>query len=253
MKKNIILLLILLPVLLSCNGTTGSNLRNNVSTSDAVLANINLGVEYMRVGSYEKALDRLERARNMDPGYYETYNMLGMLYQQLGEMDDADRSFRKAISLNNSDPSTQNNYGQLLFSMKHYDKAIELFMRAADNPLYETPENAFYNAGRCAQAKNDLATAEQYYRRALELKPTLPEALIRMSEISYENKKYLSARGYLERYLENAKHTAKSLWLGIQIENQLGDHDAVSSYALLLRNTFPDSKEAALLEQSGVR
>lgn len=253
MKKDLILLFILLPGLLSCNGTTGSNLRKNVTTSDAVLANINLGVEYMRVGSYEKALDRLERARKMDPGYYETYNMLGMLYQQLGELNDADSSFRKALSLNNSDPSTQNNYGQLLFAMKQYDKAIELFMRAASNPLYETPEIAFYNAGRCAQAKKDLASAEQYYRRALELRPTLPEALIRMSELSFENKKYLSARGYLERYLENSKHTAKSLWLGIQIEQKLGDHDAVSSYALLLRNTFPDSKEAALLEQSGVR
>lgn len=253
MKKNIILLLILLPGMLSCTDTTGSNLRKNVTTNDAVHANINLGVEYMRVGSYEKALDRLERARQIDPGYYETYNMLGMLYQQLGEMDDADRSFRKALSLNSNDPSTLNNYGQLMFTMKQYDRAIELFMRAASNPLYETPEIAYYNAGRCAQAKNDLTAAEKYYRRALELNKTMSEALIRMSELSYENKNYLSARGYLERYLENARHTAKSLWLGIQIEQKLGDTDAVSSYALLLRNTFPDSKEAALLEQSGVR
>lgn len=253
MNKNIILLLILLPCLLSCNGTTSSNLRKTVTTDDAVLANINLGVEYMRVGSFEKALDRLERARQIDPGYYETYNMLGMLYQQLGELDDADRSFRKALSLNNNDPSTLNNYGQLLFAMKKYDRAIELFLQAARNPLYETPAIAYYNAGRCAQADNDLTTAENFYRRALEAQPTMPESLIRMAEISFNSKNYLSARGYLERYLGNAKHTAKSLWLGIQIEQQLGDDDTVSSYALLLKNTFPDSKEAALLEQSGIR
>ena len=253
MKKNIILLLFLLPVMLSCNDTTGSNLRTTTTTNDAVTANINLGVAYMREGSYEKALDKLERARTLDPGYYETYNMLGMLYQQLGELNDADRSFKKALSLNNNDPSTLNNYGQLLFVMKQYDKAIDLFMRAGKNPLYETPEVAFYNAGRCAEAKHDLAKAEDYYRRSLQITPTMPESLLRMSEISFENKKYLSARGYLERYLENAKHTAKTLWLGIQIEQKLGDHNAVSSYALLLKNSFPDSKEAALLEQSGVR
>ena len=253
MKKNIILLLILLPGLLSCNGTSDSNLRKNVTTSDAVHANINLGVEYMRVGSYEKALDRLERARKLDPGYYETYNMLGMLYQQLGEMKDADRSFKKALSLNNNNPSTLNNYGQLLYVMKQCDEAIKLFMRAAGNPLYETPEIAYYNAGRCAQVEKDPAAAEKYYRHALQINPRMPEALIRMSELSFNNKKYLSARGYLERYSENAKHNAQSLWLGIQIEQKLGDKDAVSSYALLLKNNFPDSQEATQLEKSGVR
>lgn len=253
MKKSLILLLFLLPFMLSCNDTTGSNLRPTRTADDAVTANINLGVAYMREGSYEKALDKLERARKLDPGYYETYNMLGMLYQQLGQMDDAERSFRKALSLKNNDPSTLNNYGQLLYTMKQYDRAIGLFMRAAGNPLYKTPEVPLYNAGRCAQAKHDLVSAENYYRRALQIMPTMPESLIRMAEISYEKKRYLSARAYLQRYLENAKHTAKTLWLGIQIEQKLGDQNTVSSYALLLKNNFPDSKEAGLLEQSGIR
>ena len=252
MKNNVILLLLLLPGLLSCNDT-GSNLRPDITTSDAVKANINLGVEYMRMGDYNKALDRLERARKMDTGYYETYNMLGMLYQQLGEMKDAERSFKKALSLNNNDPATLNNYGQLQYVLHQYDKAIGLFMQAASNPLYQTPEIAYYNAGRCEQAKKDNAAAERYYRRALQISPKMPESLIRMSEISFAKKNYLSARGYLQRYLAVAKHTAATLWLGIQIERKLGDANAVSSYALLLRNTFPDSKEAALLEQSGIR
>ena len=253
MKKNIILILFLLPVMLSCNDTTGSNLRTTKTTADAVTANINLGVAYMREGSYEKALDKLERARKLDPDYPETYNMLGMLYQALGETNDSERSFKKALSLNNNDPATLNNYGQLLYTMKQYEKAIGLFMRAAGNPLYETPEVALYNAGRCAQAKKDLASAESYYRRALQIRPTMPASLIRMAEISYDGKKYLSARAYLQRYLENSKHTAHTLWLGIQIEQKLGNQNAVSSYALLLKNSFPDSKEAGLLEQSGIR
>ena len=38
--------------------------------------NVNLGVEYMRQGAYEKALRKFERAREADPRYPLTYNML---------------------------------------------------------------------------------------------------------------------------------------------------------------------------------
>ena len=78
-------------------------------------------------------------------------------------------------------------------------------------------------------------------------------ALIQMGQISYDQGNYLSARGYLQRYLEVARHTPASLWLGIRVEKELGDKDTLSSYALLLRNNFPDSDEAALLRQSGLR
>ncbi|MCG8324683.1 MAG: type IV pilus biogenesis/stability protein PilW, partial [Thiotrichales bacterium] len=61
---------------------------------------------------------------------------------------------------------------------------------------------------------------------------------------------HLSARGYLQRYTGSNSHNAGSLWLGIQIERALGDRDAEASYALLLRNNFPDSREARLLRES---
>ena len=74
-----------------------------------------------------------------------------------------------------------------------------------------------------------------------------------MAKLSFETGRYLPARGYLQRYVAAAKHTAESLWLGIQIEQQLGDKDAISSYALLLKNTFPDSDQARLLRESGTK
>ncbi|MEE9575548.1 MAG: type IV pilus biogenesis/stability protein PilW, partial [Gammaproteobacteria bacterium] len=70
---------------------------------------------------------------------------------------------------------------------------------------------------------------------------------------SYSNANYLSARAYLQRYLEISAHTARSLWLGINIETELGDKDALSSYELLLKNKFPTSKEAGLLDDRMAR
>ena len=74
-----------------------------------------------------------------------------------------------------------------------------------------------------------------------------------MCEISFKLPNHLSARGYLQRYQQVARHTAKSLWLGIQIEQELGDKDAVSSYVLQLKNNFPDSQEAMQLHESRIQ
>jgi type IV pilus assembly protein PilF len=37
------------------------------------------------------------------------------------------------------------------------------------------------------------------------------------------------------------------LWLGVRIERRLGDRNSEASYALQLRNRFPDSREARAL------
>lgn len=253
MKKIFAIILLVMPLLWGCEPAGPGNIKPGRTTTDnAVTANINVGVEYMRRNDLDRALDRLERARKLDPGYYETYNMLGVLYQRLGENQEAENNFKKALKLNGADSPTLNNYGQFLCTTGRYTDAINIFKRAADNPLYETPAIAVTNAGLCAMRNNDPANAEKYLRHALELNPKFPEALLPMAQISYDNGSYLSARGYLQRYQEVGRQTAKTLWLGIQIEDKLGDQNAVSSYALLLRNNFPHSNEAEMLKESGI-
>jgi len=251
------LILIILPVLLvlgACEPTGLSNLKSGRTTTDnAVTANINLGVEYMRQKEYEKALDKLERARELDPGYYQSYSMLGVLYQRLGQNRQAEDSFKKALSLNGTDSPTLNNYGQFQCENGRFSEAMVTFKRAAGNPLYETPEIPLTNAGLCALRNNDESGAEQYLRQALVKNPKFGQALLPMIQMTYDSGNYLSARGYLQRYLEVGKHTSRTLWLGIQIEKQMGDENAVSSYALQLRNNFPDSRETELLNESGAR
>ena len=71
-----------------------------------------------------------------------------------------------------------------------------------------------------------------------------------MGEVSYRQGQYLKARGYLARYSEVAKHNARSLWLGVRVERQLGDADAVGSYSVALKGRFPESEETRLLIES---
>ncbi|HBF06601.1 MAG TPA: type IV pilus biogenesis/stability protein PilW, partial [Gammaproteobacteria bacterium] len=56
-------------------------------------------------------------------------------------------------------------------------------------------------------------------------------------------KQHKLAARYLREYSSIARHTPRSLWLGIQIERVNGDADAMASYVLALRNLYPKSPE----------
>ena len=231
----------------------GENANPYSETNEIAESNFKLGVAYLKNGNYEKALEKLTKSIRADSRYGPAYNALGVLYEKIGQMDKAEDNFKKALSLNKSDSSTLNNYGLFLCQNGRFEEAENTLLKAANNPLYETPEIAYANMAICYLKQDRKDEAEKYFRSALDLNPRLPTALIHMCEISYNQNNYLSARAYLQRYLEVAKHTPKSLWLGIRIENELGNQDALSSYSLLLKNNFPDSEEAKLLKQSGLK
>ena len=95
----------------SAISNSNQNIRPSTQTNEVARANLDLGIAYIREGQFEKALMKLEKAREADPGYPPTYNVLGLLNQQLGDYEDAEQNFKKALSLDNNNSETLNNYG----------------------------------------------------------------------------------------------------------------------------------------------
>ena len=258
-KKFIYIIILTLFLLAGCIHKDGYNenirpseIKESQITNEIALTNLNLGIAYLKEGDYNKALEKLKKSLSADSDYAPTYNVLGLLYQLLGDNNKAEENFKRALAINNVDSSTLNNYGNFLCKQGRLEQAERSFLRAAENPLYEAPEIAITNVGQCLYVNNQIENSKKYFRQALQLNPRIPQALLKMSEINFEEKNYLSARAYLQRYQENIPHNAKTLLLGIQIEKKLGDKDAVSSYELLLKNSFPDSDELASLEKNDI-
>ena len=212
--------------------------------------NMELGLAYMETNDNERALKKFKKAIQIDPQFSDAHNAIAILYSRLGEDDKAGMHFEKAVQLAPDDSRALNNYGQYLCSHGKREKADTMFDKALKNPLYQTPEFAHLNAGICAREHQDIEQAEIHFRAALKQNPYLTPALFQMADLSHSLKRFLPARGYIERYAEAAKHNARSLWLAVRIERALGDVDAEASYALRLKNNFPDAQETRLLLKS---
>src|SRR5690606_39253757 len=218
-------------------------------TQQQRLAEVNtqLGVQYLRQGELEQAAQRLSRAVRQDPQNAEAPAAFALLNEQLNEEGTGRRHYQRALQLAPEDSSILNNYGRFLCEHGEVEEAERLFKLAAENPLYRGRELPLTNAGLCLLRAGERERGEQYLLQALQVNPRFAPALLPMAEIRHQSGHHLSARGFYQRYLEVAPQTARTLLLGIGIEQALGNRDAVASYSLSLRSRFPDSEEARKL------
>lgn len=210
----------------------------------ASMVNTQLGISYMQQGQMNQAMETLRKAVEQDSSNAQAHSSIAVLYERLEEYEDAERHYRRAVRLDDGNPSAHNNYGRFLCNRGDYAAADQQFQRALRDPLYERRELPLANAGFCAMRAGDNEKAREYLRRSLERAPNFAPALRRMAELQYDNREYLSARGYMQRYREVGEMDAHALWLAVRIERALGNRDEASSFGLRLRADYPDSDEA---------
>lgn len=246
-----LLAVIALLISLLLAGCSSQPIREGVDHDKAASANAELGLRYMQQGNYDVAMKKLEKALDFDSSHSSAHHYMAELYRRLERYDDADAHFRKALYAVRGDASSlHNNYGIFLCSRQRFDDGEGQLLKVLNNPVYSHKAQVYENLGLCMEGKPNLEKAESYLRQALKFDPRLAKSLLAMARLSFTKGEYLSSRGYLQRYLSHARHTAASLWLGIQVERILGDKNAVSSYGLLLRSSFPRAEETRLYLKS---
>ena len=214
---------------------------------DAAVANLNLGLGYLRQGRPELAVDIFERALVFDSTLVDAHSSLAVAYDQLGVSDEAEEHYLLAAELAPDNPGAANSYAVFLCRNSRWDDAEEYFRRAADNPRYTTPEAALANAGVCARAAGDAETAETYFREALSRNPAYPDALFHMTDLSFQNQNLMQARAFMQRSLGASADSAQMFWLCFQIERDLNGATEAQRCATQLKQQFPESAEAAEL------
>ncbi len=239
-------LLMLASACVTAPQNSGVDAYGETALTTRARAHSDLGAAYLQQNKLEIALTEFTLSTQIEPNYSPAYNGLGLVYAALGEDAKADTNFKKSIQLQPGSSESHNNYGSFLCARKRYDESIPHFLEAVKNPLYPTPNLAYANAGICSARKNDIKNAEIYLSKALQIEPLTHSAAYQLADIQFKRGDVKIAKSTLQNTLI-AGPSAESLWLGIKIERVLGGKDAQASYALQLRQQYPDSEQTRLL------
>ena len=203
----------------------------------------------LAAGYYERlqmnvALEELALAEKIDPTYARIYNLYGLVYTVLGELPRAESYFKRSLELAPSDPEARHNWGWYLCTHGRERESIAEFELAIRSPLYRTPEIALVHAGKCSAAIGDVAAADLYFRRALQMRPNDPVAAYNLALLSFKGGRLPESRALMRLVLQQSSSPApEALYLGMCIERKLGDRQSEQSYVTQLRNRYPDSAE----------
>lgn len=218
--------------------------------SEAAHYNTQLGYGYMSQGKRQLALQKFKRALRQDDELSEAHEGIAVLYTRMGEAELAEEHYREALDITPDRPRLHDNYGVFICDQGRYEEAIEHFRRAADDPAYDDPVSAYVNAGVCARRAGNLVEAQGFFRQALQLNPRHGGALLRLARLDHERGETPQARALLDRFHDVANATPASLFLGFQIESELGNTSEARRYRERVLTEFPDSPEARRLRET---
>ena len=242
--------LLIVSMLAGCAGNGGNKVQQDQGRSQSsAKIHTELAGMYFEREQMGIALSEIDLALKAQNNYAPAYNVRGLIHMSLHEDKEAEDDFQQSLRLDKADSEAHNNYGWFLCQRNKETESVAHFMAAVKNPLYTTPERAYLNAGLCMQKAGKNADAEDFLERALRVQADLAQALQAMAELKFADGDYQAAKKYLLKFAKNNENlTAGQLWLAVRIERKTRDANAEASYALQLRQRYPDARETQLMQ-----
>jgi len=117
-------------------------------------------------------------------------------------------------------------------------------------PQYAEVPRSLMARGLCQARAGRWQDAERSLGRSFELDPSNSSTAFAYAEVLYRRGEYERARFYVRRINgQPDQSNAQSLWLAARIERRIGNMPGVEDFGRQLRDRFPDSAEARLLQR----
>jgi len=135
---------------------------------------INSVIKLYSNGQMQEALDAVDTLTKDYPNEPLLYNISGVCYKAIGQLDAAVKSFKKALAIKPDYIEVNYNLGVTLKELGHLESAVKCYEKAvALKPNYV---DAHYNLGNALKELGQSDLAVKSFEKAVALKPDFAEA-----------------------------------------------------------------------------
>ena len=128
------------------------------------------GIAYGEDGQYQKAIEELQKAIDLDTSGYDAYNNIGLYYSRTGNFSMSFQMLNKAIQLNPNDDHAYYNMGNTYAAMNDFTNALTFYKKALS--LNPASDIAWVNLGNCYGVLKDYPNALLAFEKALQANPS---------------------------------------------------------------------------------
>ena len=220
-----------------------SAMTTDKGRNEAREAYVQLGLGYLQQGMTGQAKVPLRKALELDKSDPDTNAALALVYQSEMEPGLAEQAFRTALDRRPDDARILNNYGSFLYEQQRYQEASAQFQKAAADTLYPERSRVYENLGIASLKLGQRDAGRAQLEKALRLNRQQPRALLEMAELSYEDRHYVPARDYYDRFSLLSGQNARSLLLGARLANVFDERTPTANYGQQLKRLYPGTPE----------
>ena len=173
-----------------------------------------------------KAKAAAERALAIDDSLAEAHTSLAFQHQQSWRWEEAEKEFKRAISLNPNYPTARHWYQILLGALGRDDEALAEIKRALElDPLSPVLE---VNIGDDLVRKGDLDSALEHAKRLVQLDPNFALAHQTYGQVYLKQRRYAEAVTEFQQNVRNDRSAYSLSYLGYAL-GMAGRRDEASA------------------------
>jgi tetratricopeptide (TPR) repeat protein len=213
-------------------------------THNNELAYNNLGIEYMRKGDMQKAMEHFKKAIGIHPAYPKALVNVGVLLQRNGQLKEAKTYYSRSLETRPTYSAAHYNMGLALEQEGNFDQAEYHYRKALiSRPEYHQAHN---NLGVLLARKGKFHEAAKHFQKALSVWPQDTQALNNFGGALQKMGKTRKAKSYYQKALSIDTGNSNALFNLAGILETEGDlKEAERNYQRILESN-PRSAEAHL-------
>lgn len=202
-----------------------------------------LALGYIEQGSFDLAVQPLQRALQLDPSDQEAMLAQAVMLERQGDSDQADQAYVDLFKRHPDFTRGRQIYANYLFSAGRTAEACQALDQVVSDTLFAARAQAFENLGQCRERLGEASAAIAAYERAHRLDTRRPLPNLALAEDRFLQGEVQQAAFHFTQFQRAAQQSARSLWIGIRIADAIGDRASQEKYEQALSQQYPDTPE----------